>query len=84
MSFCNVLHLREGDLQIGEEFNMGKNLIVKAFKTYHVVPSQVVPTYNATNCCNTNSVTSISRALDEFLKPLGFVLVQIWLLQECF
>ena len=76
MSFCNIFHLREGDLQIGEEFNMGKNLIVKAFKTYHVVPSQVVPTFNATNCCNTNSLTSsISWALDELLKPHGFVLV---------
>ncbi len=28
--------------QIGEEFNMGKNVVVKAFKTYHVVPSQVM------------------------------------------
>jgi hypothetical protein len=28
--------------QIGEEFNMGKNVVVKAFKTYHVVPSQVI------------------------------------------
>ncbi|KAH9560492.1 hypothetical protein CY35_06G107600 [Sphagnum magellanicum] len=27
-------------LDIGEEFNMGKNVVVKAFKTYHVVPSQ--------------------------------------------
>ncbi|KAH9563787.1 hypothetical protein CY35_05G143300 [Sphagnum magellanicum] len=27
-------------LDIGEEFDMGKNVVVKAFKTYHVVPSQ--------------------------------------------
>lgn len=40
---CNFIHLLNNDLQIGEEFNMGKNLVVKAFKTYHVVPSQVMP-----------------------------------------
>lgn len=27
-------------MDIGEEFDLGKGLIVKAFKTYHVVPSQ--------------------------------------------
>ncbi|KAJ7567228.1 hypothetical protein O6H91_02G137500 [Diphasiastrum complanatum] len=27
-------------LDIGEEFSMGKNLLVKPFKTYHVIPSQ--------------------------------------------
>ncbi|KAG6554882.1 hypothetical protein Mapa_003465 [Marchantia paleacea] len=27
-------------MDVGEEYDMGKNLVVKAFKTYHVVPSQ--------------------------------------------
>jgi hypothetical protein len=28
-------------LQIGEELNIGRNLVVKPFQTYHVIPSQV-------------------------------------------
>lgn len=36
-------------LDIGEEFNMGKNLVVKAFKTYHVVPSQGYVVYSVKN-----------------------------------
>ena len=27
--------------QIGETYAMGKGLVAKAFKTYHVIPSQV-------------------------------------------
>ncbi|KAL2623027.1 hypothetical protein R1flu_003232 [Riccia fluitans] len=27
-------------MDVGEEYDMGKNLVVRAFKTYHVVPSQ--------------------------------------------
>lgn len=29
------------NLQIGDEFDLGKGFVIKAFKTYHVVPSQV-------------------------------------------
>ncbi|KAG0602123.1 hypothetical protein M758_11G161900 [Ceratodon purpureus] len=36
-------------LDVGEEFNMGKNMIVKPFKTYHVVPSQGYVVYSVKN-----------------------------------
>lgn len=39
---CNFIYFLNNDLQIGEEFNMGKNLVVKVFKIYYVVLSQVM------------------------------------------
>ena len=37
-----VMHHRIAPIyQIGETYAMGKGLVAKAFKTYHVIPSQV-------------------------------------------